>query len=349
MHISLFKKINKMREFKEIDVPRERGFLSLDDYFRARLGRDFWNDQDLYDNGLIDQEDRGYGEKFWILDENKERLALFKEPINYYGYESYAELISEEVCKILGMPTAHYDLAKFNGIEGVISYNFKEEYETYKEGFDIIADYYESKLKNNKELREMYGVSNEDEIEDITLQLNNLEDIWSILEEKYKDHPSKRYIVSKIVNGLVDKMIFDVMMVNIDDHCENWGQLDRELAPQFDNSRILKLYDTTVSLSFLDKGNLEDELLNLTVDSTSSRKPLDVLSRFLYVSSKEYTDLVKEKISTLKENLDEVPLRISQRTKYPMPPALSNYFTTTMNKHLGKMIDIVEGKNKSTK
>lgn len=344
-----------MENIEEIKTPRINGYLNLDIYFLRRLGRPIEDQEDLFINGLIDMEATGRSDKFWILDEQGNRIALFKEPINYQGDETYAELISEEVSKILGIPTAHYDLAIFNGRKGVVSYNFIKEHDSYESGFDILMDFYERKLESNKINSDLYGIDyKNDTIDDVSIKLNNLEDAWCILEEKYKDHPNKEHIVYTLVNGLVDKLIFDILMVNVDDHCDNWGELDtledgRILAPQFDNARVLNLHNNIAVEQFISSETIEDKDLSFVVDNTGVTKPLDVLKYFLNISSSEYTDLVRNKVNDLKGHIDDVPAIIEERTEATMPHQLKKYFITTMNEHLEKVSEIVDSKIKGKK
>ena len=341
-----------MENLEEIKTPRINGYLNLDSYFLRRLGRPAEDEEDLFSHGLIDIEVAGRSNKFWILDEQGNRIALFKEPINPQGDETYAELISEEVSKILGLPTAHYDLAIFGGCNGVLCYNFVKEYDSYQSGFDILMDFYDSKLENNKENSELYGIDNiSDTIDDVSEKLNNLETAWCILEDKYKNHPNKEYIVSTIVDGLVNKLIFDILMVNVDDHCDNWGELDsleegRRLAPQFDNARVINLHNNIAVEQFASKETIEDKNLSFVVDNTGITKPLEVLKYFLNISSSEYTDLVRDKVNTLREHIDDVPSIIEERTEVPMPKQLKKYFITTMNEHLERVSEIVDNKIK---
>ena len=344
-----------MEEIKEIETGRVRGYLDLDSYFEQRLGREFIDNEDLFANGLIDLEQGGRTSLFWILDEEGNKLALFKEPLNYDGYEGYGELISEEVSKLFGMPTAHYDLASYRGIKGILSYNFLKEYDSYYSGFDVLADFYEQKLQKDKELSELYGIDYyKDDLDSATDKLNNLEDIWGILEDKYKDYPDKQYIVKRIMDGLVDKLVFDILMINEDDHCSNWGQVDdlekgKVLAPQFDNSSILNLYKNIYTEKFASGKDIEDKELRLTVDNKGITKPLEVLSQFLGVSDSEYTDLVRDRVNILKENVEKIPTIIELRTEHEMPDYVKRYFITTMNTHLDKVSEVVETKGKSVK
>jgi len=345
-----------MENIDKIKAQRINGWLDLNSYFEKRLGRSFQDEEDLFANGLIDVEHAGRSDKFWILDDEGNKLALFKEPINFYGEELYAELFSEEICKVLDIPTAHYDLAKFRGTKGVISYNFKKDHDKYSSGFDLIAEFYEKNLEYNRELSELYGIDYiNDSLDDVSDKLNNLEDIWIILEHKYKEHPQKQYIVSKIMDGLVNKLIFDILTINIDDHADNWGEFDeleegKMIAPMFDNSRIINLHNNVLVDGLGNSEKIEDKKLSLIIDNDNEkRKPLEVLEYFLNISSSEYRDLVRDKVNLLKNNIDNIPIVIENRTEHKIPEYLKDYFVVTMREHLDKVETIVDSKGKSVK
>lgn len=330
---------------QEIKAPRINGWLTLDSYFEKRLGTSFFTQDDLYEQGIIDVANEGINDKFWILSGDGERIALFKSQQDIR--QSYAELISEEVCKMLEMKTACYDLAVFDGKYGVISYNFMKDFDFYEAGFDIIADFYENNLLGNIENSELYQVDDSyDPIGIVTKKLNNLEDIWTILEEKYKDYPNKHQVVFGIVNQLVNVLLFDILMVNTDRHCDNWGigtQGDKVIvAPQFDNERVLGLHESGLC-------SLKNKALLFRVDNSSYYNSLEVLRHFLDISSSEYQDLVKEKITLLQNGIDNIPSLIEEKTEHPMPVGIKEYFLSTMYQHLENVNDVVEGKNKSYK
>lgn len=329
---------------EEIKTKRINGYLDLDSYFFKKLGRKYTKLEDLYINGLIDYEPRSSGNTFWILSSNNHnKLALYKE--NNYQSGSYAELISEEIANVLKIPVAHYDLATFNGKEGVVSYNFDKE-NNYLSGFDIIADFYEKNLEDDKERSELYGIDYyKDTIDDVSDKLNNLENVWSILEERLKGQPRKQYIVSSIINGLVGKLIFDILTVNIDGHSENWGIIENKLSPLFDNSRILNMHRDI----FKDKANLEDKRLLLSIDNSNIRKPLEVLDCFLKISSEEYKNMIIDKVNKLENNIDLIPTIIEKRTEHEMPREIKEYFLTTMHSHLDKVNEVINKSNKGTK
>lgn len=329
---------------EEIKANRIKGRLDLDEYFYKRLNRE-WEDLDeLESAGIIETETSGRSDKFWILSESGERIALFKIT-NWKSDEDYAELLGEEIAKALNIETAHYDLAKFSLNKGVISYNFLEQYETLYAGTDIIFDFYEDKLEDNEELQKLYGINSNDTIDDACDKLNNLEDLWSILEDKYKNDYNKSYIVKKIMDGLIDKLIFDILTVNVDDHVENWaikgGKRGRELTPTYDYGRILNLHKNVAIENSFGKGKLKDKELLLKVDNSTDKKPLEILDKFLRISSNEYTCYVKDKVDLLRERIDIIPEIVEKRTCYPMSDYIKKYFVTSCTDHLDDVTEVV--------
>ncbi len=339
----------------EVNLQRKDGWLDLDKYLEEYLGRPLtqeeYNDQTLLIDGLIEPNVSGNHDNY-IITIGDEKVFYKSQEFN--SDEAYAELFAEEISKVLDIPTAHYDLAILRGKKGVISYNFVKEYDTYYPGTDIILDFYERNLENNAKNRKLYNITNRDSIEDVLDKLNNLEDIWCILEERFKEYHNKEQIVFTIVDRVVDKLIFDILTVNIDDHTENWGILDdieegKMLSPQFDNARILNLHRNILVEKFASSQKLHDKELYLTVDNSKNKKPLDVLKHFLDISSSEYRDRVIDKVVKLQEKIEVIPNIIEERTYHPMPKYLKGYFITTMNDHLQKVNEVIydtKGKNK---
>lgn len=331
---------------EEIKASRINGRLDLDEYFSQRGVPNCVDLEELASKGLIEPEISGICDKFWILSsDNNERIALFKVS-EANSYADYAELLAEEMAKVMEIKTAHYDLATFNGMNGVISYNFLDEYDSIYHGTDIILDYYDEKIEDSAELLSMYGLTSKDLIDDVCLKLNNLEDIWSIIEHKYKDYNNKSGIVKRVMDGLVDKLIFDVLTNNVDDHSENWGIIDTDsgkyLAPMYDNSRVLGLYKNVVVEKALRQKQDEEPPLYLTVDNSSDKYPAEVLDKFLRISSSEYVDLVKEKISLLQEHVCEIPEMVEARTGVQMSDFLKRYFNESIANNLETASTIVD-------
>ena len=334
----------------EIVVKRQKGFLDLNEYFNNVLGINVCRHdlQTLYEKGLIEVETTGLSDKFWIIDPiTTRKIALFKEQSNLYT--CYSELFSEEIAKILDFETAHYDLAVFNGYQGVISYNFLKNEENYLSGFDVLNEYFEEKIFMDQKMASMYNIDlDNDTIDEAFDKLNNLDSIWSIIEEKYKDDPHKRQIVFNIMDKVVDKLMFDILTVNVDDHSDNWALIDNRLAPLFDNERIINMHNKEKNEERVKKG-LNDKELLMTVDGSGINKPLEVLKYFLKISSSEYKERFENKLNKLETNLEYIPINIEKRTMCEIPDAVKTYFLSTMYEHLTNVNMILNDTNKGSK
>lgn len=332
----------------EIKTNRVNGYLNLDTYFYKRLKRRYIDLEDLYINGLIEYEPTGLSDKFWILSKTGERIALYKTDIPDND-ESYIELLVEEIAKVMEIPTAHYDLAMFDNKRGVISYNFVKGENTHLSGFDIISDFYSKKLEFDEEISSLYNIDYiNDSIEEVSYKLNNLQDVWTILEDRFKDDPNKSKIVKSIMDGLVNKLLLDVVVVGVDSHCDNWEIIDDEYpAPVFDNSRAIGMFRKLNNRNIDENKKIEDNKLLFTVDNGNIRKPLEVLSYFLKISSSNYKTDIQDKVNRLQDNINIIPLIIEKRTSAPMPEYLKNYFITNMSNHLENINRVIN--NKETK
>jgi len=330
---------------EKIKTNRINGCLNLNTYFNKRLKRKFTDIEELYIKGLIEYEPTGINDKFWILSEKGDKIALYKVDAPNTD-ESYVELLVEEIAHIMDIPTAHYDLAMFNGKKGVISYSFLKDGISHLSGFDIIDSFYSDKLQLDEQLSSLYNIDyNNDSIDEVCYKLNNLQDIWTILEDRFQDNPNKAKIVKSIMDGFVNKLILDVVVVGVDSHCDNWEIIDEKyLAPVFDNSRALGMHTKFKNSKVNENMKIQDSELLFTVDEEKITKPLEILDYFLKISSSEYKDVFIEKVNKLKDNFKSIPLKIEERTNYPMPNYLKDHFINELGEHLEKINEVVNNK-----
>lgn len=162
-------------------------------------------------------EPLGTKEKYWT----KDKKLLFK-----IGRENTLENCSEkiacEIAKLIGIPTAEYELAKYrNGVEkfGVVSENFLNEKQTLMLINEVLTiatkDYQKQKRYKQKEYT-----------------LHKALEIVTALQRIFR--------VRDMLYNFVGYLIFDCLIGNQDRHHENWGFIignkSIQLAPSFDHA-----------------------------------------------------------------------------------------------------------------
>lgn len=173
------------------------------------------------------------GEKYLI----KGEVILDKEP----NYGIYAELIVEEIGKVLGIPTAHYDLIKIldeNGEikKGVISKSviLDNEKEYLVSLHDIIGD--------------------EERDEEIAPDVTNLDFTIKRLNEVLVNDGYDKESIDKLIIEYKKRLLFSLSISETDKHTENVAFIKKinndiktiELAPNFDSESSL-LCDSEIS------------------------------------------------------------------------------------------------------
>lgn len=216
--------------------------------------------------------------RFWI--EGFDNTNVFFKVCN--GLE-FNELLVEEICKELNIECAHYDLAVIDGVQGVISYDYKKENAVYVNGCNILQDYLQ--YKKNTSLDDF-------SINDDTITLNNLDTIWNALDYRYRDYNNKEKIVADLMNELVKRFIFDLLLDQCDRHAHNW-----EIEELNDSIKLTPLYDNTDIFNSLEEqiyNNNQLSEISYSAMQTSyyqeSREQSDTLDEFINTSSKEYIE-----------------------------------------------------------
>ncbi len=140
-----------------MDYKRDKGRIDVNDAITRGL--------------IVFDEEETHGarkNKFWFNDYQ----WLYKDVDNLYStYEDYAELISYEIAKLLGMNCAEYDLASYNGKRGVISKSVVGKGKKIVSGTSLLStvfdEYFTSRVvlnKKFKELLEKYSITSLDDL-----------------------------------------------------------------------------------------------------------------------------------------------------------------------------------------
>ena len=218
-------------------------------------------------------------------------IYYFKEAPNR---ELVMELISKSIAFILGIPYLDESIAILNDKYGLLSKSY------LKDG---------DKSYNLQSLMQNYFYENNDEEELLDYKklasLNNLEDIWFALEDRYEDND----IVKKLMEGITNIFMFDLLLKESDRTLKNIEIIENgteiKLAPLYDTSSIFS--DTNTKLGIDEEDYLKNDI--------------DKLNKFL-----EYSDnSSKEKFYSYLETLDSIGIeKIIEETEKENNLIISN-------------------------
>ena len=229
-------------------------------------------------------EQLGTKEKFWCWGNDSVKY-LFKEGRRGSG-ENWAEKVASELCVLLGLPHATYDLAICSHKKGVITRIFLREEDRLVLGNELLAEvelgYEESRrYKQNKH----------------TLGL-----VLQIMEEEIKNIPMNWQpygCMNSAIDVFLGYLMLDAWIANQDRHHENWAMiLTRDkttcLAPSFDHAsslgrnesdanreRILRTRDPAQHID-----RYVERARSAFYQSPNDRKPLSTLDAFVIAARK---------------------------------------------------------------
>lgn len=195
----------------------------------------------------------------------------FKEVPNR---ELVMEMISKSIAFLLGIPYLKESIAILNDKYGLLSKSYLKDDDKSYNLHNLMQNYF-------------YG-NNDDELLDYRklASLNNLEDIWFALEDRYED----KNIVKNLMDGITNIFMFDLLV----------GESDRTLR----NIEIIESYNTvTLAPLYNTSSILADKSIALGVDENDYLKSdLDKLDKFIENSDTAY----KEKFYSYLNTLDSI-------------------------------------------
>jgi hypothetical protein len=174
-------------------------------------------------------EQLGSKRKFWFRIQGDDQPWLFKFTRENTG-EDWSEKIASELAKLLGVPAATVDLARFMGKRGCASRSFVHT----KKGFALIhgSEVLAGRVLGYEKSKQ-WGQSDHC--------------IKNILTAVEKSFPTQRQRISQL-RTLAGFMVLDAIICNTDRHHDNWGLLSgpssrgkrvHEIAPSFDHASSL--------------------------------------------------------------------------------------------------------------
>lgn len=161
------------------------GFIHLNELFLDAYGFD---GKDLFKQPFIELESIGARKKFWFR--YKGHSFMYKT-VSGSIYEAYGELLSQSIARVLDIPCAHYmladldyeenDIDDFKDSQGVITVKFLQPGERLVPFGEIISQVLNSSIFSNPELEKLYDIEHIKQSVAV-FKMNNLEDIWPILD-----------------------------------------------------------------------------------------------------------------------------------------------------------------------
>lgn len=180
-------------------------------------------------------EQLGTKAKYWFWDEEGKQKLLFKVGRPGTG-ENWAEKMCCEICRLLGIPHAEYDLAVWDNQKGVLSPTFVPEDARLIHGNELLA-----KIHTDYDETLMYQA-----------RQHTLSRVIAALEVSAPGAPIGWEAPDHVNDALgvfVGYLLLDALVSNQDRHHENWGIINSIehglcLAPTYDHASSLGRNET---------------------------------------------------------------------------------------------------------
>lgn len=234
------------------------------------------------ENARENTEDTGTKEKFWFQD-SQLGLCLYKKARKNTG-EDWAEKITAELCKLLNIPHAEYELAVYQNEKGVVSKSFLPNNARLVLGNEILADQfsdYPQEISNpsNHTLDNIFTAFHKNL--SLNLPLN-----WQPVEG-----------IKTAIDTFIGYLLLDAWIGNSDRHHENWAFINLRgkdyLAPTYDHGSSLGRNESDekrkARLHTKDKGYTVEAYANkcssCLYDKVEAKK-LKTFNAFVYAAEK---------------------------------------------------------------
>jgi hypothetical protein len=168
-------------------------------------------------------------------------VRVFWKPVEPGSFTHFAEVIASHIARQFNLPSTKYFFAKYKGVLGTISRDYKKPNETELLGRDFLIDYYKATHNDYK-----YLVEHED--------YNNIIFVKKALKYYVENNNTKISLTKNEANHILEKLLLnymlDIALLNADCHHKNWGFLLKEqdgkqklkLIPSMDKERSFFLY-----------------------------------------------------------------------------------------------------------
>jgi HipA-like C-terminal domain len=171
----------------------------------------------------------GTKEKFWFLHPNQDRCLFKKVRTQLHTGEDWSEKIVAELCELLGIPHANYELAIFNGERGIISPSFVPDGGNIIHGNEVLI-----------------GINSEYPGQANSPSHHTLNNILNAFQRSAVRPPLNWQVIDGIeeaIDVFIGYLLLDAWIGNSDRHHENWAFINLDgkvyLAPTYDHASSL--------------------------------------------------------------------------------------------------------------
>ena len=206
------------------------------------------------------------------------------------------------------------------------------------------------------------------------LKVNNLFDLWSIIENYLKLEGYDHKKSSNLIKGLATIFMYDILTLQGDRHSENWGIIinhetgEVRLAPIFDNSNIFNLNRIKALKSILQNIDAFNEINNKNPNKTQrtydrltnqiyhpsillkvmdgSNKALCQLEKFIEVSDEEFIQSFINKLELLENEIYDIFKRVEEKTKTEMPEEIKKVVIDTIKINKAELLKRVDSRRR---
>ena len=225
-------------------------------------------------------------------------------------YSDLTEVLVSILARQIGLPTARYELAECDEVEGVISYSVADKTDTIIDYNNFLFSHLPSHMKDYQ-------------------ATTSIMDLYETLKSKIASETITKTEANELLRQHVTLLIFDVAIINTDRHNKNLLILEDEkntirLAPALDNEMsFLAHFPTHIISGYLKSGKLEAVVKN----------QVTVTNNILTIDSKTNS------ITNYLLNLSE--------TKYLFPELFEKTINKVFNLDIEKAIEIMETEQKT--
>lgn len=337
--------------------------FKLDEYLLEKYGYTFTDYNDLAKQDFVEFEGIGANSLFWITIKGEKYLFKKIEP-GRGEYTWLGELLSKKIADLLGIPAAEYTVCKLKDSYGILSKKFTLDNETIILGAQIIQEvlnkypYLKAGAKtvlDDDEFIDIYNVPKDivdmdpdHRFEYLHNNLNNLEELWSIIEIYLNLHNFDLDYLKPIMEYLTTLYMFDTFTIQGDRHMGNWAIVLVKNPDETLSIKTPKVFDNSASFNLWRYNERQPKfygLLESLINNPNNPKTKEGFINFLFTDkllltpSEDAIKKAKKKKREANTAVLDYFLNVSDSTYQEI---FINYFQILKNANIMQLLEEIE-------